>query len=386
MKQDSRIPVRGGPESVQDPHRSLHSETGARAGEHPGRSGNPLVKVAGLAWLEFEKPDLDRAERFYTDFGFTVADRTPETLLLRGRQASTACLVVRRGPRARFVGPAFQAAARDDLDRLARGTGGTVTAHWGGHTVLLRDPSGYPVRVVDGVPDLAALPERAPLPMNFGNSGSAPVRANATQRPARQPAEIQRLGHVALGTTRFREALDWHLDTLGLIVSDFLYLDGQRDRGPVMAFIRCDLGSVPSDHHTLAMALMPQTGYLHSAYQVADIDEVAASGEYLRERGYRHAWGLGRHIQGSQIFDYWRDPDRLMFEHYTDGDMFDATMEPGWAPMSVSGLAQWGPKATAEFTGTKDPRVVVAAIKALRDKGNEIDLAALRGLIKAMGS
>ena len=166
---------------AEDPHRSLHSQTGARPGEHPGRSGNPLVKVAGLAWLEFEKPDLDRAERFGTDFGFTVADRTPDTVLLRGRQASAACLVVRRGPQARFVGPAFAAAARDDLDRLARGTGGTVTAHWGGHGVLLRDPSGYPVRVVHGVPDLAPLPERAPLPLNFG---SEPVRVNATQRPA----------------------------------------------------------------------------------------------------------------------------------------------------------------------------------------------------------
>jgi len=389
MRQDTQIQVRGGPEPAQDPHRSIHSETGVRPGEHPGRSDNPLVKVAGLGWLEFEKPDLDRAERFYADFGFTVADRTPETLLLRGRWASTACLVVRRGPRARFVGPAFTAAARGDLDRLARGAGGTVTAHRGGHGVLLRDPSGYPVRVVYGVPELPALPERAPLPVNSGPSGASgtgPARANATQRPARRPAEIQRLGHVALGTTRFRQALDWHLDTFGLIVSDFLYLDGQRDRGPVMAFIRCDLGSVPSDHHTLAMALMPQTGYLHSAYQVTDIDEVAASGEYLRERGYRHAWGLGRHIQGSQIFDYWRDPDQIMFEHYTDGDVFDATMAPGWAPMSVSGLAQWGPKATAEFTGAKDPRVVVAAIKALRDKGNEIDLPALRGLIKAMSS
>ena len=163
----------------------------ARPGEHPGRSGNPLVKVAGLAWLEFEKPDLDRAERFYADFGFTVADRTPETLLLRGRQAAAACLVVRRGPRPRFVGPAFAAAARDDLDRLARGTGGTVTAHWGGHAVLLRDPSGYPVRVIHGVPELPALPERAPLPLNFGQSEAGPVRANATQRPAaagRDPA------------------------------------------------------------------------------------------------------------------------------------------------------------------------------------------------------
>ena len=219
--------------------------------------------------------------------------------------------------------------------------------------------------------------------MNFG---SEPVRANATQRPARRPAEIQRLGHVVLGTTRFRAALDWYLETLGLIVSDFLYLDGQRDRGPAMAFIRCDLGSVPADHHTLAMALQPHTGYVHSAYEVTDLDEVAASGEYLREQGYRHAWGLGRHIQGSQIFDYWRDPDRAMFEHYTDGDVFDATMEPGWAPLSVSGLSQWGPRATAEFTGTNDPRVAVAAIKALRDKGNEVDLRALRGLIKAMSS
>ena len=110
MEQDTQIQVRGGPEPARDPHRSLHSETGARPGEHPGRSGNPLVKVAGLAWLEFEKPDLDRAERFYADFGFTVADRTPETLLLRGRQAAAACLVVRRGPQARFVGPAFPGA------------------------------------------------------------------------------------------------------------------------------------------------------------------------------------------------------------------------------------------------------------------------------------
>src|ERR1700740_1718048 len=141
MRQDSRAEGRDPSEKGRDRHGSLHSETGERPGEHPGRSVNPLVKVAGLAWLEFEKPDLDRAERFYADFGFTVADRNPETLLLRGRWASTACLVVRRCPGARFVGPAFAAAARDDLDRLARGTGGTVTAHRGGHGVLLRDPS-----------------------------------------------------------------------------------------------------------------------------------------------------------------------------------------------------------------------------------------------------
>ena len=367
----------------QDPHRSLHSQTGALAGEHPGRSPNPLIKVVGLAWLEFEKPDLARAERFLVDFGFTVADRTPEALLLRGRWAGVPGLVVRRGPGSRFVGSTFAADARADLDRLAGGTGSTVTAHRGGEAVELTDPSGLAVRVVYGIPELPGLPEREPLALNFG---PRPVRANSTQRPPRQPAAIERLGHVVLATTRFRAALDWYLDTLGLIVSDFLYLDGQRGRGPVMAFIRCDQGGVPSDHHTLAMALQPHTGYLHSAYQLADLDDVAAGGEFLRERGYRHAWGIGRHIQGSQIFDYWHDPDRLMFEHYTDGDVFDCTLEPGWAPMSVSGLSQWGPRATAKFTGANNPAVVLEAIKALTDKGNDIDFARLRGLIKAMGS
>src|SRR5215468_2762205 len=117
-----------------------------------------------------------------------------------------------------------------------------------------------------------------------------------------------------------------------------------RERGPVMAFIRCDRGSVPADHQTLAMLLQPRTEYVHSAYQLTDPDEVAASGEYRPERGYRHAWRIGRHIEGSQIFDYWRDRDRFMVEHHADGGMFDSSIAPGWAPLSVSGLAQWGRK------------------------------------------
>ncbi|MGC7327363.1 2,3-dihydroxybiphenyl 1,2-dioxygenase, partial [Mycobacteroides abscessus subsp. abscessus] len=43
-------------------HNELHSEQGALKGEHCGRSRNPVIKVADIAWLEFEKPDLRRAE------------------------------------------------------------------------------------------------------------------------------------------------------------------------------------------------------------------------------------------------------------------------------------------------------------------------------------
>jgi hypothetical protein len=147
------------------------------------------------------------------------------------------------------------------------------------------------------------------------------------------------------------QTLDWYLQHLGLIVSDFLYYTGQRERGPVMSFIRCDRGSIPTDHHTLAMALGPANRYVHSAYQVSDLDALAAGGEHLREQGYHHSWGIGRHIQGSQVFDYWRDPDGFLVEHFSDGDLFDNTLEPGWGPMTASGLAQWGPPATKDFLG-----------------------------------
>ena len=138
-----------------------------------------------------------------------------------------------------------------------------------------------------------------------------------------------------LATPHILRALNWYLDTLGMIVSDFQYIPGQRDRGPTLAFIRCDRGTVPADHHTVALHLGPVAEYTHSAYQVTDLDAVANGGEYLLRRGYKREWGIGRYILGSQIFDYWRDLDHFMVEHFTDGDLFDHSVEPGWAPMTA---------------------------------------------------
>jgi hypothetical protein len=45
---------------------------------------------------------------------------------------------------------------------------------------------------------------------------------------------VERLGHVVLETPSFARALDWYLENLGLIVSDFLHFPGQRDRGRVI--------------------------------------------------------------------------------------------------------------------------------------------------------
>jgi glyoxalase/bleomycin resistance protein/dioxygenase superfamily protein len=369
-------------------HNDLHSEHGARKGEHPGRSRNPVIKVHDIAWLEFEKSDLARAEEFAHAFGFNTVMRTPEELQLRGTDPGAPCVILRRGPRSRFLGTAFKAADDADLLRLAKATGTTtrpLPATIGGLAVDLVDPCGIPVRVVAGTHELEALPAQSPHTFNFGHELR---RTNATQRPPREPTRVQRLGHVVLQTTKYIEALNWYLDNLGMIVSDFLFFPGQRGRGPAMSFIRCDRGMTPADHHTLAMALGPQNRYVHSAYQVCDLDALAAGGEYLAERGYFRSWGIGRHIQGSQLFDYWRDPDGFLVEHFSDGDMFDSTLEPGWAPFTASGLAQWGPPVTKDFLGTSPrslPHEARSLVTALRDN-NEFNINRLIGLLKVANS
>ncbi len=369
-------------------HNEMHSEQGALPGEHTGRARNPVIKIADIAWLEFEKPDLDRAEVFATAFGFTTVLRTPDELQLRGTDAGSPCVLLRRGAQSRFVGTAFKAVDEVDVLRLAEATGAPAKAlpeSLGGIAVDLTDPSGLPVRVVAGTHELAELAPQQPLVFNVGHQLN---RTNATQRPPRTPAGVQRLGHVVLQTTKYREALDFYLDNLGMVVSDFLFYTGQRDRGPVMSFIRCDRGSTPADHHTLALALGPGTRYVHSAYQVCDLDALAAGGEYLRDEGYFRSWGIGRHIQGSQLFDYWRDPDGFLVEHFADGDMFDNTLEPGWAPFTASGLAQWGPPVTKDFLGINPgalPHEARSVVNALRNN-NEFTLTRLRGLLKVANS
>ena len=370
-------------------HNDLHSEQGALRGEHPGRARNPVIKVHDLAWLEFTKPDLAAAERFAAAFGFTTVNRTADELQLRGTAAGAPCVIVRRGPRSRYLGASFRAADSTDVVRLAGAMGTKVEKlpeSIGGLTVNLSDPTGMLVRVVADTHKLAALPDQPAQVLNVGDSAS---RTNRPQRPPREPARIQRLGHVVLQTTTYLETLNWYLDHLGLIVSDFKYFEGQRDRGPTMSFIRCDRGAIPTDHHTLAMTLGPRNRYVHSAYQVGDLDALAAGGEYLRERGFRHSWGIGRHIEGSQIFDYWRDPDGLLVEHFADGDLFDSTLEPGWSPMTASGLAQWGPPVTKDFLGLSPGPEALRELRsmahALRDE-NEFDLTRLRGLLKVASS
>src|ERR1700686_2161549 len=113
---------------VTGAHTDIHHDQGTRPGEHPGRSRDPIIKVHDIAWLEFEKPDLARAEAFARAFGFGTASRTADELCLRGADSGSPCVLIRRGRRSRFVGAAYIAQDQSDVLRLAEATGTRIRA------------------------------------------------------------------------------------------------------------------------------------------------------------------------------------------------------------------------------------------------------------------
>ncbi len=304
-------------------------------------SGDPVIRVVDVAFPRFRAPDLCRMEAFLKAFGMKCVARTDRALYMRGTDDDHHVHVTDLGEPA-FVGLAFRAASAGDLARLAAATGTQVEAldePGGGRVVHLHDPDGRVVDVVHGIAAADALPLRSHPPLN---SGSDRPRVGTLQRVAPGPAQVKRFGHAALKTTQLAESSQWYRHTLGLLVSDDVFLEGPDQ--PVGRFLRCDRGKEAADHHTLLLLDAPEAKLGHCAWEVADFDDLMVGREHLlaNDNGGHPYWGIGRHVLGGQIFDYWKDPFGFTVEHWTDSDLLRADAEPG-AHHILAALNQWGP-------------------------------------------
>jgi catechol 2,3-dioxygenase-like lactoylglutathione lyase family enzyme len=302
---------------------------------------NPIIKVSDIAFPRFSAPDLDRMERFLVAFGMQRAARTERGLYMRGTASFHHVHVTHAGEPG-FVGLAFAAATRGDLDTLARAVGGSVEPldePGGGEVVRLRDPDGRRIEVVSGMEPLDPIPVRAHPPLN---TGADRPRIGTLQRVPLGPAQVKRCGHAALKCTDFAAASRWYQATLGLLVSDEFYIEGPDQ--PIGRFLRCDRGADPADHHTLLLLTSPEAKLGHVAWEVADFDDLMAGRDYLDQHGDgRPYWGVGRHVLGGQIFDYWKDPIGFTLEHWTDSDLLRADAAVGTHYILDALKNQWGP-------------------------------------------
>lgn len=327
----------------------------------PARCHTPLVKASALAYLLFERTNLNQAQSFLHDFGLSTLSKDKNQLLMRGAAHAPFCYWVRKGKKDRFVGFCLEVPRSEDLDTLASALGYKApTAHphdSKARLLVLNDPAGFEVHVAWGLKRWPALPVREAL---VANSPSSIARINSTQRSA-EAVDVVRLGHVVIEVANYQEVSAWYTRTFGLIPSDVQVLP---DGSPAVTFFRLDRGDTPADHHTLAVAQGFMATYSHSAFELVDADAVGMGQRLLRSKGYKHAWGMGRHILGSQIFDYWNDPWGAKHEHYSDGDLFTASHPTGVHPVSREHMAQWGQPMPASFT---KPKMNAHALRALAD-------------------
>ncbi len=299
-----------------------------------------MIKVKDVAYVRFSAPDLGAMERFLADFGLEVNAREDGVLYARGTDPSPYAHVTERGEPG-FRGVAFEAACAQDLRAAAKLEGASavekIEAPGGGERVRFTDPDGYPVEVVHGRQELEPLALRSSAPLNRGSDRQ---RLGTLQRTEAGPSCVKRLGHVVLRVSDFRRSEAWYKQRFGFLSSDEVYL-GERDN-VITAFLRCDRGDEYTDHHTLLCVGVGGLGFDHAAFEVEDIDAVMLGHDHLKRAGYEHHAGIGRHLLGSQVFDYWRDPWGHVLEHFTDGDLLNRQHETALHDPAAALGTQWG--------------------------------------------
>lgn len=299
-----------------------------------------MIKVTDIAYARFTAPDLDLMESFLLDFGLVRSARTETALYMRAHDKDHHVHITELGE-PEFIGLGFHAASEDDLASLATEAGIPVTPcdePGGGNRVRLIDPDGYLIDVVHGIEEFDPLPIRNSFVRNFGTRHD---RKGDFVRLKPGPAQCLRLGHAVIHVSDFKTSNAFYKAHLGFLDSDVCY-EGEDKDNIMLSFNRVDRGQEYVDHHVLLTAPVGERGLGHIAFEVEDINTVHLGSEHLTAKGYEHSWGVGRHILGAQIFDYWFDPFGNRIEHWTDGDMLNEDTPTGVHPYDQRFATQWG--------------------------------------------
>lgn len=148
----------------------------------------------------------------------------------------------------------------------------------------------------------------------------------------------------------FDEDIAFYTGNFNFVPSDIIYEVGDDGKEiDTLTFMHLDQGTDYVDHHTLFLARVPSSypepyRLHHCSFEVEDFDTQLLSHEHLLQKGHSLVWGVGRHILGSQIFDYWKDPSGFTIEHYADGDVVNCENPTGREKSEgAASMYIWGP-------------------------------------------
>jgi catechol 2,3-dioxygenase-like lactoylglutathione lyase family enzyme len=274
-----------------------------------------------MAFVRFRVPDTSMQEQFLHDFGLELAGRANDVSYFCGWSASPFLYALRSGPSA-FEGFAFEMGDREGVERLSAEWSAPVEALAGpgnGIRCTTQDPDGFQVEAVHFAQKRSLQQLRPSLPANVVDNA---LRVARERRLSLKGAQVCRLGHVVLKVTDLRRSEHWYKAHFDLLTSDRI-VDDKTD-AEAGVFLRLNRGATFTDHHSLFLIQADTAEFHHAAFEVRDLDDLMVGHDRLKASGHRHHWGVGRHLLGGQVFDYWRDPCGFVLEHWTDGDVFDA--------------------------------------------------------------
>ena len=298
--------------------------------------------IKDILYVRFRVTDLQVQQQFLDDFGFQTKISNG-LLMARGTDSSPYVYLAEEGSEPGFVSLGFAAESDQALAKIAAIDGVPVKPNrleGGGSIACLSDPNGFTVEVVAGIKDAYQLPiaERSGF-----NTGDDKARLGERVTFDHPQCLIKRLGHVVLMVKDFHETFAWYHQRFGLLISDEIVMDKEGTEQTLGAFARCNRGEKFVDHHTLFFIHTGKAEFNHAAFEVADWDVLMQSHYELKKAGHQHSFGVGKHILGSQVFDYWKDPNGFMLEHFTDGDLFNESFgSHKRSPADLMGTL-WGP-------------------------------------------
>lgn len=311
-----------------------------------------MIQLEDIAHVAYYAEDLATMAVFLADFGLAPLSQTSDALYMKGSSAQPYAHVTlaASNDRSGMAYVAFEVASADELRRAVAIPGASAIEAVGGpcagQRVRLRDPDGFAIHLVHWKRDAATatVSSQPPDCAAKTNTPAAKSRLGTTLRPPRGPSPVFRLGHVLLHVRDMAATDAWYTQHLGLRLSDGLTEPGG-DR-MVAGFYRLSKADQYVDHHAIGFveAPAPLAGTAHHAsFEVESFDAISAGHHWLGSRGWKPRWGVGRHVLGSQVFDYWHDPAGNVVEHYADGDVFNESTPAAFYPNSIEMLASWAP-------------------------------------------
>ena len=298
-------------------------------------------------WAEFgihsinhfaiDVPDLSVETDFLVNFGLRVTDKG-EFLEVRAADSEHVWIRVGRGKQKKFtflsVGcyqQDFEGLVKQILENggktAERPSLGIDDGFW------FQDPHGrlLQLRVAPKMmPDSKALMPDMNVPAGVQGASN---RSNARR------VHPTRLAHMLLYTPSVPESLAFYEKGLGILTAD--------RSGDGVAFTYARFGC---DHHLIAFVTNNGIGIHHSSWDMPSIEDLGLGSEHMRCVGYDRQWGLGRHVLGSNYFNYVCDNYGKWWEYNCHIDYIPQgmTWDGGDHPAEDS-FYLWGPEVPKGF-------------------------------------